>query len=143
MERVTSHPIRVLVVEDDPNDQDLLHHQLRKTAFGEHVLFFSDPRRALATLREPGSADLRAGLLALFLDVNLPHMSGIDLLRKLRGIEDLDGVPVIIMTTNPHPDTRAACQELNVAFIAEKPVTVTQFAKVLADLFNQGRSAAA
>jgi two-component system, response regulator len=137
MEHLPPQPLRILVVEDDLNDQELLHHQLRKTAFGEHVLFFSDPRRALATLRDPGSAELRAGLVALFLDVNLPHMGGIELLRKLRAIEDLDDLPVIVMTTNPHPDTLAACKELNVAYVAEKPVTVSQFAKVLADLFRQ------
>jgi len=143
MQSPAATSVRVLVVEDNPNDQELLRHQLRKTALGEHVLFFTDPRKALALLREPDSAALRDGLVALFLDINLPHMSGIELLRRVRQIEGLDDLPVIAMTTDPHPDTIAACKELNVAYIAEKPVTLSQFSKVLADLFHQHQSAAA
>jgi CheY-like chemotaxis protein len=137
MEQPNPMPIRVLVVEDNPNDQELLHRQLCQTPLGDHVLFFTDPRKALALLRAPDSAPLRAGLLALFLDINLPHLGGIELLRRVRQIEDLEKLPVIVMTTDPRPDTLAACKELKVAYIAEKPVTFTQFSKVLADLFHQ------
>jgi len=136
-------PVRILVVEDNPNDQELLHHQLRKTPLGDHILFFTDPSKALALLRDPGSAALRAGLVALFLDVNLPGMSGIELLRRVRQIDGMDQVPVIVMTTNPHPDTLAACKELNVAYFAEKPVTLSHFSKVLADLFHHPQTASA
>ena len=79
----------------------------------------------------------------MFLDVNLPYMSGVELLRRVREIEGLDDLPVIVMTTSPLPDTLEACKELNVAYVAEKPVTVTQFSKVLADLFHQHQHAAA
>jgi len=136
-------PVRVIVVEDNPNDQELLQRQLHKTPLGNHVRFFTDPRKALSFLREPESAVLREGLVALFLDINLPYMSGVELLRRVREIEGLGELPVIAMTTNPHPDTLAACKELNVVYVAEKPVTVSQFSKVLADLFHQHQSAAA
>jgi CheY-like chemotaxis protein len=58
------------------------------------------------------------------------------LLRRIRALGGLENLPVIVMTTHAHPDTIAACQELDVAYIAEKPVTVTHFSKVLADLFH-------
>jgi CheY-like chemotaxis protein len=124
---------RVLVVEDNPHDQELLHRHLRVTALGDHVLFFTDPRKALAALRGPGSGELRAGLLALFIDIHLPFMDGIELLRRVRKIEGMEDKPVIVMTTDPQPETRAACLELDVAYVAEKPITFSQFAKVLAD----------
>lgn len=135
MESRAKSPIRVLVVEDSLNDQELLHHQLLKTPLGDHVLFFTDPRKALSALRDPDATSLREGLVALFIDVNLPHMNGIELLRRIRPLEGMGHVPVIVMTTDPHPDTLAACKELNVAYFAEKPVTFTHFSKVLADLF--------
>ena len=47
------------------------------------------------------------------------------------------------VTTNALPDTLAACKEMNVAYVAEKPVTVSQFSKVLADLFHQQQTAVA
>ncbi len=137
MERQTRSLVRVLVVEDNPDDQELLHLQLRKTPLGDHVLFLNDPRRALSLLKGPAGAELRQGLVALFLDVNLPYINGIELLRRIREIEELDQLPVIVMTTDPHPDTLAACRELNVAYFAEKPVTFSHFSKVLADLFHQ------
>jgi CheY-like chemotaxis protein len=140
MENSTLRPPRILVVEDNPNDQELLRHQLRKTPLGNHVLFFTDPRKALAALRESGGAELRKGLLALFIDIHLPYMNGIELLRRIREIEGMEEKPVIIMTTDPHPDTLAACKELEVAFVAEKPVTFSQFAKVLADLLQEDES---
>lgn len=140
MENPKSLPIRVLVVEDNPNDQELLHRQLRKTPLGEHVLFFTDPRKALTLLRAPESAPLRQGLVALFLDINLPHMSGIELLRRVRQIEGLDNLPVIVMTTDPRPETLTACKELRVSYIADKPVTLTQFSKVIADLFHKSQA---
>jgi CheY-like chemotaxis protein len=143
MDSVAPMPIRVLVVEDNPNDQELLHHQLRKTPLGNHVLFFTDPRKALSVLRDADSAALREGLVALFLDINLPYMNGVELLRRIREIEGMDDLPVIVMTTNAHPETLQACKDLNVAYIAEKPVTVSQFSKVLADLFHQHQPAAA
>ncbi|HEX4139941.1 MAG TPA: response regulator [Candidatus Methylacidiphilales bacterium] len=143
MESAAPIPVRVLVVEDNPTDQELLRHQLRKTPLGDHVRFFSDPRKALSLLRDPGSATLREGLVALFLDVNLPYMNGVELLRRIREIEGFDDLPVIVMTTNARPETLAACKELNVAYIAEKPVTVSQFSKVLADLFHQHQPATA
>jgi len=142
MENSTPLPVRVFVVEDNLDDQELLAHQLRKTPLGEHILFFSDPRLALDKLRAPDSACLRETLVALFIDIHLPSMSGVDLLRHVRKIEGLHDIPVIVMTTNPHPDTIKACKELNVAFIAEKPVTLSQFAKVLADLFHQNQPVA-
>lgn len=139
MEGPSRHLVRVLVIEDNPDDQELLHRQLRKTPLGDHVLFLTDPRRALALLRGPGAAELRKSLVALFLDIHLPYINGIELLRRIREIEDLEQLPVIVMTTNPHPDTLAACRELNVAYFAEKPVTLSHFSKVLADLFHQSQ----
>jgi len=143
MENAASMPVRVLVVEDNPNDQELLQRQLRKTPLGNHVRFFSDPRKALSLLRSSESAHLREGLVAMFLDINLPYLSGVELLRRVRQIEGLENLPVIVMTTNPLPETLAACKELNVSYVAEKPVTFTQFSKVLADLFHHHQHAAA
>ena len=81
--------IRVLVVEDNAADQELLSLQLRQTFIGEQVLFLSDPRVALDLIQDPEFADFRKDLMVIFLDVHLPYMSGVDLLRMIsvgRGI---------------------------------------------------------
>jgi CheY-like chemotaxis protein len=130
-------PIRVLVVEDNPNDQELLNRQLQTTPFANHVLFLSDPRIALEMVCGSSSETLRDSLVVIFLDVHLPHMSGIDFLRKIRETNLWKNFPVVIMTTDPNPDTVAACKDLRVKGFVEKPVTMSRFTEVIAPLFHQ------
>ena len=134
--------VRVLVVEDNPADQELLGRQLEQTSIGKQVLFLSDPRVALDLIQGPEFADFRKDLMMIFLDVNLPYMSGIDLLRMLRSVEGFEQFPVVLMTTDPHPDALAAGKELNATAFLEKPISMEDFAKVLAPLFHQVRAAA-
>ena len=133
-------PIRVLVVEDNLNDRELLNRQLRKTSLAEHVLFLEDPRVALNLFRLPRSADLRKSLIAIMLDVHLPHMSGIELLAGIRSLELWRDCPVIMMTTDTRPENVAACKALNAMAFVAKPVTLQSFAEHIAPFFHQPSS---
>lgn len=75
-------------------------------------------------------------LIALISDVHLPHMSGVDLIRIIRNEEGFEQLPVMIMTSCPHPDVVAACEELEVVAFVEKPVNIAIFTKVIAPLFH-------
>lgn len=130
-------PVRVLVVEDNLDDQELLSHQLKKHSLGNHVLFLSDPRIALHLIEGEGSEDFRKHLVAIMLDLNLPHMSGIALLRVIRSLEQWKDIPVVIMTTNPRPDHVADAKELEVFAFVEKPLTIASFASAVAPLFHK------
>lgn len=134
--------IRVLVVEDNPDDQELLGRQLQETSIGNHVLFLSDPRVALDLIQGAEFADFRKDLIAIFLDVHLPYMTGIDLLRMIRSVDGFEKFPVIIMTTDPHPEALAACKELNPTAFLEKPISMDDFTKVIAPLFHQAHAMA-
>ena len=134
--------IRVLVVEDNPADQELLGRQLQQTSIGKQVLFLADPRVALDLIQGPEFADFRKGLMAIFLDVHLPYMSGVDLLRMIRSVDGFEQFPVVMMTTDPHPNTLAASKELNAIALLEKPLSMDDFARVIAPLFHQARAAA-
>jgi CheY-like chemotaxis protein len=129
--------IRVLVVEDNPADQELLGRQLQQTSIGKQVLFLSDPRVALDLVQGPEFADFRKDLMAIFLDVHMPYMSGIDLLRMIRSVEGFEEFPVVVMTTDPHPDTLVACTELNATALLEKPISKDDFTRVISPLFHQ------
>lgn len=129
-------PTRVLVVEDSLDDQEFLYRQLRKTPLGENVLFVSDPRKALDLLQNEDGPRFRQELVVIFLDIHLPFMSGLDLLRIIRETEGMKDFPVIIMTALPTPETIAACTELKARAFVEKPVTFSHFSKVIADLFH-------
>jgi len=136
-----AQPIRVLVIEDNPDDQELLHYELKKTAVGKHVLALSDPRVALDLLQGETANEFKRHLVAIFLDVHLPHMSGIDLLKMIRSMAGMETFPVIIMTASPPPETIAACRELKVMALLEKPITFNNFSKAIANIFHNPKTA--
>jgi len=133
---VATEPIRVLVVEDNPDDQELLHYELKKTPVGKHILAISDPRAALDLLQGPNAPQFKRNLVAIFLDVRLPYMSGIDLLRHIRKMDGMETFPIIVMTASPPPETVAVCRDLKVMALLEKPITFSTFTKAIANLFH-------
>ena len=136
-----TNQIKVLVVEDNLDDQEFLKRHLRKTPLSERVHFTSDPRVALELL-QMDAPKWSATLIAIFIDVHLPFMTGIDLLRLIRDMPEFTVMPIIVMTSSPHPNTIKACQELNVAAFVEKPITPASFAKNIANLFHRSQMAA-
>jgi CheY-like chemotaxis protein len=131
------HGVRVLVVEDNPDDRDLLVYQLRKSGMDTMVKFISDGREALDFLTVPDPPSLTDKLIAVFLDLKLPSMSGIELLRQVRQRDRLRGVPIIVMTSSNDPKDLEECRSLNVTSYVSKPVTFNSFSKAVADIFHR------
>ena len=73
----------------------------------------------------------------MFLDVCLPHFSGVELLKLIRAIEGMETFPVIMMTTSPSPQIVEECKELKIKAFMEKPITFPHFSKSIADIFHQ------
>ena len=129
------HPlVRVVVVEDDEDDRVLFIRQLRKSKIDSHVRFLSDGKEALHFLSNlPPSAPF-CDLIAIFLDLKLPGMNGIDLLKAIRKTPRVQNTPVIIMTASLNPKDFEACQNLKVAAFIPKPVTFDLFSKAITGL---------
>ncbi|HEY8966174.1 MAG TPA: response regulator, partial [Candidatus Methylacidiphilales bacterium] len=128
--------IRVIVTEDNEDDRILLLRQLRNANMAEMIKFIPDGLEALNYF-EAHAAPLAQSLLAVFLDLKLPSLSGIEVLRRIRSIPALDRVPVIVMTSSNDPADLAACRELGVTKWIEKPITFETFSKAVADTFHQ------
>jgi|HubBroStandDraft_1064217.scaffolds.fasta_scaffold67767_3 two-component system response regulator len=128
--------VRVLVVEDDPHDRELLLHQLRKGGMDDHVKFLASGKEALEFLTGPRIKAVAKALLAIFLDLKLPELGGIELLRRLRQYEEYVHIPVIVMTSSNDPKDLDECHRLKVAKYIPKPVTFASFSKSLADAFH-------
>jgi len=127
-------PVRVVVVEDNANDRDLLTRQLRKSGIDSHVKFLTDGREALDFLSKLPPAQPFTDLIAIFLDLHLPGLSGVDLLREIRRQPRVSSVPVIVMTSSLDPRDFEACQSLKVAAFIPKPVTFESFSKAITGL---------
>jgi two-component system, response regulator len=137
-----SGPVKVLVIEDNPDDRELLLRQLRKSGLGDHVKFISDGKEALDFLTGP-KAPPPDDLIVILLDLRLPSLSGLELLRHLRSRPQFQSVPVTVMTSSNDPKDLEECRRLNVAHYVNKPVTFSSFSKAVADVFHPPKPAPA
>jgi len=130
------NPVRVIVIEDNADDRDLLLRQLKKSGIASHVKFIANGREALDFLTGPRAPILAKELIAIFLDLKLPSLGGLELLRRLRTSTKLRNLPVIVMTSSNDPKDMEECRRLKVTSYVPKPVSFTTFSKAIADIFH-------
>ena len=121
---------RILVVEDDQDDSFLLTRQLAKAQIDDHVTVIGNGREAweflLNSTRLP---------IAIFLDLKLPELSGLELLERVRREPRLESLPVIVMTGSIDPNDLDRCFQLGVTAYLPKPIELRAFIKTVAHLF--------
>jgi two-component system response regulator len=132
---------RILIVEDNSDDAELLMRELRKASMDEHVKTFGDGMHALEYLVDNGAQC--TSLAAIFLDLKLPRLSGLKLLQAIRANERTAHIPVIVMTSSNAPDDLELCRRYGVLSFVPKPLTISSFAKAFADTFHAQRQGSA
>jgi CheY-like chemotaxis protein len=125
-----SKSTKILVVEDDANDSFMLTRQLEKAQIDDSVTVIEDGMKALEFLAQAQQLPL-----AVFLDLRLPGLSGIEVLEKIRQDSRLKQLSVIIMTGTGDPQDLEKCKSLGVTAFLEKPVGLSNFIKTVAHLF--------
>lgn len=105
----------------------------------EMIKFISDGQEAIDFL-ERQAETLAQSLMVIFLDLKLPSISGVEVLRRLRVQGALNHVPVIVMTSSNNPKDVEECQTLQVGQWVEKPITFDKFSKAIADTFHQPKT---
>jgi CheY-like chemotaxis protein len=120
----------MLVVEDNADDSFMLIRQLEKAQIDDHVTVIDNGREALDFLLKATHPPL-----ALFLDLRLPGLSGVELLEKIRREARLQAMPVIIMTGSSDPEDLSECSRLGVTAYLSKPVALSTFIQTVTHLF--------
>jgi two-component system, response regulator len=128
---------RILIVEDNHDDEVLLLRQLRKANLDTHVRVIANGGTALDYLTDERNRP--EDLVAVFLDLQLPTLSGPQLLKAIRSNDRIKNLPVILMTSSNAPDEISRCRELGISAFVQKPVTFSSFAKAVADSFHSAR----
>lgn len=128
---------RILIIEDDSDDEVLLLRQLKKADLEEHVKTIHDGGKALDYLTDERFKT--NNLAAIFLDLKLPTVEGIKLLEVIRSDDSLHHLPVIVMTSSNSSQDLSRCRELGVSCYVSKPLTFSSFAKAFADTFHVRR----
>jgi len=124
-------PIEILLVEDSPDDADLTMDALRDGRVRNRITHVEDGLQAMAFLRREGKyADAPRPDLIL-LDLNLPKMSGREVLAAVKQDPDLRRIPVVIMTSSDDEKDILAAYNLYVNCYVTKPVDLDQFIGVV------------
>jgi CheY-like chemotaxis protein len=128
--------IRVLVIEDDDMDQEVLLDHLKRANVQDHILFISDSRRAAELLLRADDQEIRSKLCAVFLDLMLPGFSGIEILRLIRSTPEIASLPVIVMTGLTDPKVLEECRKLKATSYLKKPLAFRSFCMAVANIFH-------
>ena len=121
--------IDILLVEDNPNDAELTQRALKKTNLEAKILVVRDGAEALEVLLSN-----RPKPKVIFLDLKLPKIDGIEVLRRTRGDDSARSIPVVVLTSSQDERDIAQCYQLGVNSYVVKPVEFDKFYKVVGDL---------
>ncbi len=118
----------LLLVEDNPMDLDLTLRAFSKKKFSNQVHIARDGEEALAFIPrwEAGEA-LPAVIL---LDINLPKVNGLEVLRQLKAHERFRRIPVVVLTSSREDKDLKTAYDLGVNSYIEKPVSFNKFMEV-------------
>ncbi|HYL55050.1 MAG TPA: response regulator [Gemmatimonadales bacterium] len=129
--------VEILLVEDDPNDVELTLRAFRARNLANQVFVARDGAEALDFFFSDGAHPLRdIGVTprVVLLDLKLPKVDGLEVLRRLRADERTKSLPVVVLTSsNEEPDITAAYRLGANSYIV-KPVDFEAFARAVSEV---------
>ena len=125
--------LEILLVEDNPGDVDLTKAALRRGKLTNRLTVATDGEEALTLLRENERAGASQPDLIL-LDLNLPKVSGADVLAEIKRDPALRRIPVVIMTSSKAEEDVLRTYDLHANCYVTKPVDLDQFRNVVTSI---------
>jgi CheY-like chemotaxis protein len=130
----------IILIEDSPFDAELTLRALQNKGLARGVMVFSDGEEALEYLfsiarHKPGNGDGSGRLpRAIFLDLNLPKMSGFEVLSQIKKDESTRLIPVVMLTSSQEESDVVESYQLGVNSYLVKPVEYDEFSEAVGDL---------
>ncbi len=127
----------ILLVEDNPKDEMLTLRSLKKCHVANQVVVVRDGAEALDYLFASGDyaeRDLNDMPTVILLDIKLPKIDGLEVLRRLRADERYQLLPIVILTSSDEERDILAGYELGANSYVRKPVAFADFSRAVADL---------
>jgi CheY-like chemotaxis protein len=127
-----SNAVKIVMVEDDLGHAKLIEKNIRRANISNEIAHFADGGSAMDYLF---SEEVRRnGPMLILLDLNLPDMSGTDILARVKGDERLKRAPVVILTTTDDKVEIQRCYDLGCNVYITKPVDYENFADAIRQL---------
>lgn len=118
----------IMLVEDNPMDLDLTLRAFSKKRLGNNILVARDGEEALAFFPRWEAGDPVPAVILL--DINMPKVSGLEVLRQLKAHERFRRIPVVMLTSSREDRDLKAAYDLGVNSYIEKPVSFSKFMEV-------------
>ncbi|MCJ2101589.1 MULTISPECIES: response regulator [Methylobacterium] len=130
------HPVSIVMIEDDEGHARLIERNIRRAGVNNEIVPFRDGTSALAYLLGAdgsGEASAKRHLLIL-LDLNLPDMTGLDILETVKANPHTRRSPVVVLTTTDDSREIQRCYDLGANVYITKPVNYEGFANAIRQL---------
>ena len=125
-------PVKLVFVDDDPDDRELIRDGLSALAADEFLVLDSG-KSFFAYLTPLKTADLPE---AVVLDLNMPEIGGMDILKQLKSTEAYQKIPVYILTTSSRSDIKDTCIKEGAAGYYTKPSSIVELNTLLNEIYN-------
>jgi CheY-like chemotaxis protein len=127
-------PVNIVMIEDDEGHARLIEKNIRRAGISNVIRHFTDGTSALDYLFEAPEGPAKNGPALILLDLNLPDMSGTDILAKIKGDGPLRRTPVVVLTTTDDKVEIQRCYDLGCNVYITKPVNYENFADAIRQL---------
>lgn len=124
---------RILLVEDDPKDVELTLNALSEYNLANEIMVARDGVEALDYLYRRGEFALlpKGNPVVIMLDLKMPRLDGVQVLRQLKSDEQMSLVPVVILTSSRESRDLEECYKLGVNAYVVKPVRFAEFVEAI------------
>jgi two-component system response regulator len=123
----------ILLVEDNPDDEALTLRAFKKSGIRNEVVVLRDGAEALAYLF-PGNGDTVPRPALILLDLNLPKVGGLEVLRRMRADERTQLIPVVVLTSSKLDEDILDSYRNGANAYVRKPVNFSDFAEAVRTL---------
>ena len=129
-------PVVIVMIEDDAGHARLIERNIRRSGVNNEIKPFSDGTSAMNYLlgKDGSGIDHKGQALLILLDLNLPDMTGIEILRQVKENKYLKSTPVVVLTTTDDSQEIKRCYELGCNVYITKPVNYESFANAIRQL---------
>ena len=133
----TANEVEILLVEDNPNDVELTLRALKKNNLTNRVHVVKDGAEALEYIFATGAyagRDINHYPRVVLLDLKLPKVDGLEVLRRIKSDERTKVIPVVVLTSSKEERDLVESYNLGANSYIAKPVDFESFVKAVADL---------
>ncbi|HEV7436317.1 MULTISPECIES: response regulator [Rhizobium/Agrobacterium group] len=134
--KAAAKEVTIVMVEDDEGHARLIEKNVRRAGVNNEIVPFTDGNSALDFIlgSDRTGASTQDRHLLILLDLNLPDMSGIDILEKVKSNPHAKRLPVVILTTTDDEREIQRCYDLGANVYITKPVDYDSFANAIRQL---------